>query len=103
MSREPEFSRHDVNLLLALAQVEAGIGQYGEVIAEAMSPDADPASNDAKYRFVAVGPRVNYAEAAVQRAQAEYDKKYKDSPRYGHKWAVRKELTAQQEPDGSDG
>lgn len=98
-SREREFSTHDVDLLLASARLESGIGEYGENVAEAMSSDADPARADRPYRYVAVGPRTNWAVYEVERAKAKYMTKHPDGPVPGSRWSVRKELTAQQEPD----
>jgi hypothetical protein len=65
------------------------IGQYGENLEEAMSPDADGKNRDAKYQFVA-SSAVNHAAAAVDEQKAAYEKKYPQDPMYGFRWSVKR-------------
>ena len=78
-----------VDLLLASSEVEAEYGQYGELLSEAMSEDANPNNYESGIRYVAVGPKVNYAAKAVGEAQDAFYKEH-DMPRHGHMWGVER-------------
>lgn len=88
---EPEFTQHQVDLLLASDLLEADIGSHGQLMSEAMSPDGDPANANAKYRFVGKkAPLVDRAEKARLDAQDAYKKKYKDANLNGAIFTVEK-------------
>lgn len=93
---EPEFDQEQYELLAALADYEADIGNHGQLLSEAISPDADPGNPNRKYRFIAglAGspglPLVDYAAQARDQASEAYYKAYPDADRAGHVWVVRK-------------
>lgn len=85
--REPEFNDEDVVELLALRELHRETGRYGESLAEAYSDAASPTYyGPGAIRFVAKW-RVNYAEAAVEAAQAAA----KDDIPAGAAWYVDRE------------
>ena len=57
---------------------------------EATSPDADPASWDAKWTYHVPPPRRDYAQAAIDQAKAKYREKYKDADLSSLVWSVQK-------------
>lgn len=96
---EPEFDASQYELLAALADYETDIGPHGQLISEAVSPDADPGNPDRKFRFIAgiegkPGlPLVDYAAQARDQAMNDYYKAYPDVDRSGHVWTVRKAMS----------
>lgn len=96
---EPEFDSSQYELLAALMDYEADLGPHGQLLSEAISPDADPGNQNRKYRFIAglekaPGlPLVDYAAQARDQASAAYYKQYPDVDRSGHVWIVRKVAT----------
>lgn len=73
---ESEFDAHQVDLLLALAEIESEMGPYGQPYSEAMSEGAN-LNRDGyapTHMYKAVGPRVNYAVRAVEEAQEKFRK-----------------------------
>lgn len=89
-TREPEFTPEERAKFLAYLAYKDGIGQYGEVIEEAMSDDANGAvDRNAKYHYEA-SYRVNHAAAAVEREQALLQKTYPDDPMHGFRWSVQR-------------
>lgn len=90
--REPEWSTDDVNALLALREYRRLTGPHGQQMDEAMSPDGDPSNPDAKFRWVAGLPSVDFAQKAINVEQDNYKKKYGDDADMGSmRWSVRKE------------
>jgi hypothetical protein len=93
---EPEFDASQYELMAALVEYESDLGSHGQLISEAVSPDADPGNAKRKYRFVAglegkPGlPLVDYAAQARDQAMDQYYKQYPDVDRSGHVWVVRK-------------
>lgn len=88
---EPEFTPHQVDLLLASDLLEADIGPHGQLMSEALSSDGDPANRNAKYRFVGkAAPLIDRAEKARLDAQDSYKKKYKDANMNGAIFSVEK-------------
>lgn len=93
---EPEFDQSQYEWLAALIDYESDLGPHGQLMSEAISPDADPGSAARKYRFVAgianaPGlPLVDYAAQARDQASEAYYKQYPDEDRAGHVWIVRK-------------
>jgi len=86
-TKEPEFTPTERAKLLAYVAYRNGIGQYGENIEDAMSPEADPKNKRAKYRYVAT-VAMNAAAEAIDRAKAEYEKARPDDPQYGYRWSA---------------
>lgn len=86
---ESQFDSEQVDWLLASTQLDAEYGEYGELLSEAMSDDADPKNYESGYQYVPVGPKTNWAVKAIQDAQ---DVLYKDDKtnRNGHVWSVKK-------------
>jgi hypothetical protein len=81
-TREPEFDREQVDLLLAHRAIEADRGPHGFPMADATSKDADPANPNAKFRFAASDlPTVDYVAKALGDAEDAYKAKLgKDTP-----------------------
>lgn len=86
--REPEWSAVDRESVLAVLERRRMIGPHGHPIDEAMSPDADPSSWDAKYKYVVLPPRRDYAQKALTDEQEAYRKKYPDADMSSLKWSV---------------
>jgi hypothetical protein len=61
-------------LMIALARVERNTGRYGEWLPDATNPGADPNEYSSPLRYVAHGPFTNWAEKAVQDAEAAWRK-----------------------------
>lgn len=82
--REPEFTEHDRFLILAQRREdELPRNSHGVLLSEA----TDPANANA---YEAVGPTVDFVEAAVAHAQEKYLKDWPDADTAGHLWGVRK-------------
>ena len=88
-TREPEWSADDVNALLAFLDSKR-VGSHGHPLSESMSPDADPASRDAKYRYVVPNPSVDFAARALSNAQDAYRKKYPEADMSSLRWRVER-------------
>lgn len=89
--REPEYDLSDLaSLLRNRADSLAPRGSHGHLLSEAMSADADPSSADAKIRFVARGPRRDYAAVAEHNARKAYESEYPDADMTGLMWAVER-------------
>ena len=78
-----------IDLLLASVEVDSEYGQYGELLSEAMSEDANPNNYESGIRYVADGPRINWAAKAVGDAQDAFYKEH-DIARNGHVWGVKR-------------
>lgn len=79
---EPEWTADEVALFLAARRVEADMGPHGIPWSEAMAPNA---------KFVADPvPLQNAAVAAAARAKDAYFTQWKDAPREGLVWKVRR-------------
>lgn len=93
---EPEFDQSQYEWLAALADYEADLGPHGQLLSEAVSPDADPGNQNRKYRFIAGPasapglPLIDFAAQARDQASEAYYKQYPDVDRAGHIWVVRK-------------
>lgn len=89
--REPEYDLSDLaSLLRNRADALAPRGGHGHLLSEAMNPNADRSSWDAKYRYVAVGPRKDHAQAAIDAARREMEAKYPDADMSALHWAVER-------------
>ena len=60
--------------MLAEVALESDTGRYGESLAEATHPDAEPNEYNFPYYYRAVGPFTNQAEKAAKEAEQAYRK-----------------------------
>lgn len=67
---EPEFDKGQYELLTALYEHEATIGDHGQPLDEAMSILADPMNPIGTHKYVAV-PARDWAEDALEQAQKD--------------------------------
>lgn len=88
--REPEWLDSDREAVIAVLELRRMIGPHGQPLDEAMSPDADPSSWDAKYRYV-VKPKRDFAAKALSDAQEAYRKRYPDADLSSLRWRVERE------------
>lgn len=86
---EAEFDDEQRALAIAHHLLAQDVGEYGESLSEAFSPDADPLNEDGKYRYKA-GLRINFAAKAVEDAVAQSRKEHPEGSEHGHRWVVRK-------------
>lgn len=87
---EPEWDVDQVDLMLAWEAYRGDLGQYGEMLSEATSPDADPTSYSG-WRYVAQGPFTNQAEKVAKDAEADWKRQAgKDANTNGMYWTVEK-------------
>lgn len=85
VTREPEFDDTQRELLLAQMELEADKGWHGHPVSEA----TDPAN---QFAYEGRGPRVDYAAAAIGKAQDDWRKANKDAPMHGLQfYAVRRD------------
>lgn len=89
-TREPEWSRIDVEAMLAFIESRR-VGAHGHPLDEAMSPDADPSSWDAKYRYVVPSPQRDFAQQALNDAQEAMRKRFPDADMTALKWRVERQ------------
>lgn len=87
---EPEWSPGDIAALVAVREQRKLIGPHGWPIDEAMSPDGDPSSWDAKYQWVVPPPSVDYAQRAIDIKKAEYAKEYPNVDMNSLRWRVER-------------
>lgn len=90
ITREPEFDREQLILLLAASRLDADIGPHGHPMSEATSSEADPAVAGGWRYSAGPYPDIDFAQQALDRAQATYDAANKNSDRAGHVWRVRR-------------
>ena len=89
--REPEFDADSLaSLLMNRAASLRARGSHGHLLSEAMDPKADPSSWDAEYRYVAVGPRKDHAQAAIDAARKEMETKHPDEDLSALYWSVER-------------
>lgn len=88
--REPEFTAHDVRLMVAHLRREADIGPHGQPLSEATSADANPSTHGGHRYEANTAPRIDWAAKALAGAQETYYKANPNAPRDGHLWYVRK-------------
>jgi hypothetical protein len=87
---EPEWDPQQVALLLAAQELQADIGPHGHPLAEAMSPDGDPANPRRKYHYEVPLPAVDFAAKALADAQDARRQQYPDATENGLMWGVKK-------------
>lgn len=88
---EPEWSADDLLLLRGHLQDERVTrGTHGHPLHEAMSPDADPARWDGKYRYVVPSPVRDFAQQALDNARNDYAKRFPDADLSALRWRVEK-------------
>lgn len=79
-----------VDWLLASAEVESEFGAHGEVLADAINEKANPNDYEGGYRYVAEGPKINWAEKAIGDAQEAFFKDNPNNSRAGLLWTVKR-------------
>lgn len=77
-TREAQYTRRDVDLLLAHLQIEADKGPHGQPLSEATSEWADPSRWDAKWGYEATGPFTDFAEKKIALRREAYRKSLPD-------------------------
>ena len=85
--REREFTDDD---LAALLERVPPVGKHGWPVDEAMSPDGDSSSWNAKYRWHVPPPSVDFAQKALDQAQEAYRKQYPDADLGALRWRVER-------------
>jgi len=84
-TREPEWDREQLAMMLAHIENEASIDSLGFPIAESTSPDGDENNKQGKYLYRAEKPIVNFAARAQENAQEAYRKAHGgELPSYLH-------------------
>lgn len=86
VTREPEFTREQVELLLAFERAEDDRGPHGQPMSEATAQAADLDRPGGWHYRGNKAPRIDHAAKAVGVAQEAYYKRYPDAPRHGHLW-----------------
>lgn len=87
--REPEWSRADVEALLAHLELQR-VGSHGQPMVEATSPLANPANPDREWRYE-IDVYEDFAAAALAKEQEAYKRAYGDDVDMSTlKWVVRK-------------
>ncbi|ANJ26822.1 hypothetical protein [Agromyces aureus] len=90
MSQLATWPPADVALALAELAIEADTGRYGESLAEATDPRADPNAYG-PYRYVPEGPFTNQAERTAKLAEEQWRKDMPEgTSTAGLFWTVRK-------------
>lgn len=88
---EPEWGEADRLAVVAELERRRMLGDHGHPLDEAMSPDADPSSFDAKYRYVVPPPTRDYAKQALNEAQEAMRKRFPDADLSAFRWRVERE------------
>lgn len=84
--REPEFTRVEVDKLIASAELEADMNPYG-------IPYADATARENEHAFEADPiPTIDFSAKAIGDAQDAYYKQWPDVSTHGHLWRVKKKL-----------
>lgn len=82
--REPEFTRNEVDKLIASAELEADMNAYG-------IPYSEATARENEHAFAAEPiPTIDFSAKAIGDAQDAYYKQWPDVSRNGHLWRVRK-------------
>lgn len=89
LEREPEFSRTDVESLIA--HLEMGrVGRHGQPMAEATSEDANPSNRARKYAYEA-DVYTDFAQLELDKQQKAFKATYgDDADMSGLVWVVRR-------------
>ncbi len=85
--REPEFSRIDVEALLAYIESQR-VGPHGHPMSEALSRAGDPQNHDREWDWVVDLPVVDFAQAALDREKLAYRTAHPNADMGSLKWAV---------------
>lgn len=93
VEREPEFSRDDVQALIAF--IEMGrVGPHGHPMNEATAREGDPSNNEREWDWFVDLPEVDFAQRALDQAREAYKQTYPDADMGSLKWRVEKRLRA---------
>lgn len=89
--REPEFSAWDRALFYDLWSTEkAPRGSHGVLLSEATNPDNQYAFDVPRNERGVPTPATDYAQKALEDAQAEYRSRYPNEPMGSKLWRVKK-------------
>ena len=78
VEREPEFSRADVEALIAF--IEKGrVGSHGYPMSEATAREGDPSNHDREWDWFVDLPEVDFAQRALDQARESYKQMYPDA------------------------
>ncbi len=87
--REPEWSRSDVEALLAIIEMQR-VGPHGQPMVEATSPLASPLNKDREWRYE-VDVYTDFAAQELEKAKEAYKREYgDDADMSALNWVVRK-------------
>lgn len=87
--REPEWSRADVEALIALLEAQR-VGAHGYPVSEAVSPLGDPSNPDREWDWVVPLPTKDFAQAELDRVRNQYRESYPDADLSSLLWRVEK-------------
>jgi hypothetical protein len=88
--REPEWSRPQLDMMLAYEQVQADLGSHGHSMAEATDARANPSVAGGWHYEANSIPKKDYASMAIERAKDAYYSRYKDVDRSGDIWYAKR-------------
>lgn len=87
--RDPEFSRVDVEALLAYTESQR-VGQHGHPMSEAISPLGDPSNPDREWDWHVPLPVKDFAQDELDRVKKRYKDAYPDADLGSLLWRVEK-------------
>jgi hypothetical protein len=88
--REPEWSRDELDMMLAYERVMADMGPHGHPMSEATDPQANPAAEGGWVYKANSYPKTDYAARAIDRARDAYYKANPDVDRAGDVWYAKR-------------
>lgn len=88
-SREAEWSGEDREALIAYLETQR-VGPHGYPMSEATSRDVDPANPERLFDLVVPMPTRDHMQAALNREQDTYRKKYPDADMGSLKWRIER-------------
>lgn len=89
VEREPEWSRADVEALVALLESRR-VGAHGFALSEATSRDGDPSNPEREWDWHVPLPTFDFAQAALDREKKRYLEAYPDADFDAMLWRVEK-------------
>lgn len=87
--REPEWSRTDVESLIALLEAQR-VGAHGHPMDEATSRDGDPSNPERKWDWHVPLPTKDFAQEALDLRKKQYREAYPDADLSSMLWRVEK-------------
>lgn len=92
--REPEWSRADVESLIAFREAQR-VGPHGHEMSVAVDPLGDPSNPAREWDWVVPLPVKDFAQEALDREKKRYSDTYPDADMGALRWRVEK----RQRPD----